>query len=438
MTGKSHPAVTRRFGIGLVALALAATACTSGDAETQSNADPADAEPAELSITPEAGGEEIAPNTPIRVNAQQGVITDVRVDQVVVGEAAVEGDGGGEGEGDAEGDLYAMTGTLNEDETEWVSDWNLRPGSEVVVTATAENDAGEETEFTSEFTTEEAVAGQRLELVSNFPSSGDTVGVGMPVVINFDMPVTNKAQVENSMNVVAEQETVGAWNWVTDQMAVFRPEEYWEPYQNVTVDLNLAGVEASEGVFGVRNYQIDFEIGRELIATMHVPDHEMIIEIDGEEERVIEVSNGAANRRFDTTTTGTHVMMERYEQLTMDSATVGIPEDDPGSYLVDVQYAVRTSNSGEFVHEASYNGNIGSANTSNGCTNLRMDDAQWFFNNTLMGDILDTTGTDREFEWDNGWGYWQKSWDEWLEGSETSEPQATTDGTPGSVHGEDL
>ncbi|MBQ1084662.1 MULTISPECIES: Ig-like domain-containing protein [unclassified Nocardiopsis] len=438
MTGKSHPAVTRRFGIGLVALALAATACTSGDAETQSNADPADAEPAALSITPEAGGEEIAPNTPIRVNAQQGVITDVRVDQVVVGEAAAEGDGGGEGEGDAEGGLYAMTGTLNEDETEWVSDWNLRPGSEVVVTATAENDAGEETEFTSEFTTEEAVAGQRLELVSNFPSSGDTVGVGMPVVINFDMPVTNKAQVENSMNVVAEQETVGAWNWVTDQMAVFRPEEYWEPYQNVTVDLNLAGVEASEGVFGVRNYQIDFEIGRELIATMHVPDHEMIIEIDGEEERVIEVSNGAANRRFDTTTTGTHVMMERYEQLTMDSATVGIPEDDPGSYLVDVQYAVRTSNSGEFVHEASYNGNIGSANTSNGCTNLRMDDAQWFFNNTLMGDILDTTGTDREFEWDNGWGYWQKSWDEWLEGSETSEPQATTDGTPGSVHGEDL
>jgi len=423
--------VTRRFGIGLVALALAATACTSGDAETQSNADP-DAEPAELSITPETGSEEIAPNTPIRVNAESGVITDVKVEQVVVGEAAAEG------EGDGEGDLYDMTGTLNEDETEWVSDWNLRPGSEIVVTATAANEAGEESEFTTEFTTHEAAPGQRLELVSNFPSSGDTVGVGMPVVINFDLPVTNKAQVENSMNVVAEQETVGAWNWVTDQMAVFRPEEYWEPYQNVTVDLNLAGVEASEGVFGVRNYQIDFEIGRELIATMHVPDHEMVIEIDGEEERVIEVSNGAANRRFDTTTTGTHVMMERYEQLTMDSATVGIPEDAPGSYRVDVQYAVRTSNSGEFVHEASYNGAIGSANTSNGCTNLRMDDAQWFFNNTLMGDILDTTGTDREFEWDNGWGYWQKSWDEWLDGSETAEPQSTTYGTPGPVHGEDL
>ena len=433
MTGMTPSAVTRRFGIGLVALALVATACTTGDAETQSNADTAvDAEPAELSITPEDGVEEIAPNTPIRVSAEHGTISDVRIDQVLVDETVAED------EGADDTDLYEMTGTLNEDGTEWVSDWNLRPGSEIAVTATAANEAGEETELTTEFTTHEAVPGQRLELASNFPTSGETVGVGMPIVVNFDLPVANKAQVESSMNVVAEQETVGAWNWVSDQMAVFRPEEYWEPYQNVTVDLNLAGVEASEGVFGVRNHQIDFEIGRELIATMHVPDHEMVIEVDGEHERTMEVSNGAANRRFDTTTSGVHVLMERYDTITMDSSTVGIPEDAPGSYRVDVQYAVRTSNSGEFVHEMSSNGAIGSANTSNGCTNLRMDDAVWFYENTLMGDILDTTGTDREFEWNNGWGYWQKSWDDWLDGSEVGEAQATTDGTPGSVHGEDV
>lgn len=435
MTGKTHPAVTRRFGIGLVALALVATACTSGDAETQSNSDP-DAEPAELSITPEDGVEEIEPNTPVRVSSEHGVITDVQVDQVEVAEADAEGEGDAEDEDD--GDLYEMTGTLNEDEDEWVSDWNLRPGSEIVVTATAENEAGEETELSTEFTTLDAVAGQRLELESNFPSSGDTVGVGMPVVINFDLPVSNKEQVENSMDVVAEEEVSGAWHWETDQMAVFRPEEYWEPYQDVTVDLNLSGVEASDGVYGVRNYQIDFEIGRELIATMHVPDHEMEIEIDGEHDRTLEVSNGAGTRHFDTTTSGVHVLMERYEELTMDSATVGIAEDDPGSYLVDVQYAVRTSNSGEFVHEMSSNGAIGSANNSNGCTNLRMDDARWFYEETLMGDILDTTGTDREFEYNNGWGYWQPTWEEWLEFDETGEPQTTAPGTPGSVHGEDL
>src|SRR5699024_1287991 len=125
----------------------------------------------------------------------------------------------------------------------------LRPGAEVTVTATAENEAGEATELVHDFTTQESVPGQRLELMSNFPSSGDTVGVGMPVVINFDLPVSNKTQVENSMMVTSDQEITGSWVWQTDQMAVFRPEEYWEPHQNVTVDLNLAGVEASDGVF---------------------------------------------------------------------------------------------------------------------------------------------------------------------------------------------
>lgn len=429
MTGKTHPVRMRRFGIGLVVFAFVASACTpSGEAETQASDDVVESEPAELSITPDADSEDLPPNSPVTVVADGGVITDVQVDQVVSAENEEEDDS-----------LYEMTGTLNEDETEWVSDWNLRPGAEVTVTATAENEAGETTELVHDFTTHEVIPGQRLELMSNFPSSGDTVGVGMPVVINFDLPVVNKTQVENSMMVTSEQEITGSWVWQTDQMAVFRPEEYWEPYQNVTVDLNLAGVEASEGVFGHRNHQIDFEIGRELIATMHVPDHEMIIEIDGEHERTMEVSNGAANREFDTTTSGVHVLMERYEELTMDSATVGIEEGDPGYYNVDVLYAVRTSNSGEFIHEMSSNSAIGSGNTSNGCTNLRMDDSRWFFENTLMGDILDTTGTDREFEWNNGWGFWQMSWDEWLGESETGEPHVTDgSGTPGPVHGEGL
>ncbi|MBB6121855.1 Ig-like domain-containing protein [Nocardiopsis algeriensis] len=432
MRGKSHPSVVRRFGIGLAALALVATACSSNDAETQSSssAEPEVDDAAQLAITPADGTEALAPNTPIQVTAEGGTITEVKVDQVVPAEAGAEG---GEAEDPS---LYEMTGSLNEDGTLWVSDWNLRPGAEVVVTATAENAEGETSELVHEFTTEEAVPGQRLELLSNFPSSGQTVGVGMPIVVNFDLPVTNKAEVENSMEVISEQGIQGAWNWPSDTMAVFRPETYWEPYQSVQVDMHLAGVEASEGVYGVKNYQLDFEIGRELIMTMHVPDHEMVVTVDGEHERTIPVSNGKGSRNFDTTTTGVHVLMERYESLTMDSTTVGIPEDSPGAYNVDVQYAVRTTNSGEFLHEASYNGNIGTANTSNGCTNLDMVNARWVFENTLMGDILDTTGTSRELEWHNGWGYWQMSWDEWLANSATGEAHVTDgSGTPGPVHG---
>ena len=70
---------------------------------------------------------------------------------------------------------------------------------------------------------------------------------------------------------------------------------------------------------------------------------------------------------------------------------------------------------------------------------MSVEDARWFHDQSLMGDVLKTTGTDRELEWDNGWGYYQRSWEEWLDHSITGAPQVTDgSGTPGSVHGEDL
>lgn len=424
-----------RAAVATAALVLL-TACSAGEEpDPDPDAQGTEAPGPEVTITPEPGATEIPPNTPVRVAAEGGTITDVRVDQVDPSEA-----GNGEPETEEEPTTLEVTGTLNEAEDAWTADWNLHPGSAITVTATATDDDGEETEVVSEFTTQDTTDGQRLELASNFPTSGQTVGVGMPVIINFDLPVTNKEQVENSIEVVAEEETQGAWNWVSDEMAVFRPEEYWEPYQEVAVDLRLAGVEASDGVFGVSDHRIEFEVGREMISTMHVPDHEMKVVVDGEDTRTIPVSNGAADERFNTTTSGVHLTMEKYESLVMDSATVGIEEGEPGHYRLDVDWAVRTSNSGEFSHAAPWNsGNLGSADTSNGCTNMSVEDARWFHDESLMGDVLETTGTDRELEWDNGWGFYQRSWEEWLEQSVTGEPQSTDgSGTPGNVHGEGL
>lgn len=435
-----HPLLT----VTVAAVVLLAAACTSeGGDDPGDTAAPGEQEQGpEVEITPAPGASAVPPTSPVRVEAVDGRLTDVRIEQATPDEVASgDSESGSEGAEDSgDEDPFAVSGTLNEAEDAWVSDWNLRPGAAVTVIATAADSDGEETEVVSEFTTLETVPGQNLELASNFPNSGDVVGVGMPVIVNFDLPVAHKEQVENSIEVTAEEETEGAWNWVTDEMAVFRPKEYWDPYQEVTVDLRLAGVEAADGVYGVENHRIEFEVGRELISTMNVPDHEMNVAIDGETVRTIPVSNGAADERFNTTTSGVHLTMEKYQELVMDSATVGIPEGEPGYYRLDVDWAVRTSNSGEFTHAAPWNsGNLGSANTSNGCTNMTVEDARWYHDQSLMGDILETTGTDRELEWDNGWGYYQRSWEEWLSHSVTGEPQSTDgSGTPGSVHGEDL
>jgi lipoprotein-anchoring transpeptidase ErfK/SrfK len=159
---------------------------------------------------------------------------------------------------------------------------------------------------------------------------------------------------------------------------VVRAEDFWEPYQDVTVNVRLAGVQFADEQFADRNYQINFAVGREQITEMNIPDYEMTVSVDGEEEKVFPVSNGAANRHFDTTMSGTQLTMEKYTDLTMDSATVGIPEGDPGYYRLDVKYAVRLSNSGEFTHAADWHSDHGVRNDSNGCTNILLDDARWY------------------------------------------------------------
>ncbi|MFC4561549.1 Ig-like domain-containing protein [Nocardiopsis mangrovi] len=438
MKGSTSTAGYRSVGAGAAGSAIILTAACTGlwAGVTGSGGD---TEPVTIEITPADGTGDVRSNVPITVGAANGTITDVRVEQAGGGpDEDIPARVGTEAEAVAEagdGDDYAMTGVLDKAKTEWVSDWNLVPGADVVVTATGINADGAETEVVSRFTTEPADKGKRLGLESNFPSSGQTVGVGMPVIVNFDAPVENKEQVENSIEVTSEKATQGAWNWFGDQMAVFRPEEYWEPDQKVSVNMRLAGVEASPGVVGTENRRLDFQVGREQITTVDDGAHEMTVQRSGKTVKTFPISNGRADTERYTTTNGVHLTMEKYEHLVMDSSTVGIPAGSAEAYRLDVNWAVRFSNSGEFAHAAPWNGNVGSANSSHGCTNMATDDAKWFHDETLMGDPYIVEGTDRELEVDNGWGFWQRSWDEWLENSPTGEPDSTDDtGTPGSVH----
>ncbi|KIH96687.1 hypothetical protein LP52_23590 [Streptomonospora alba] len=438
MKGRTRLRGVRGAGLAGLVLVLAA-ACTGQDGgSSQTAGEGQDA--VDVRISPEDGAGEVAPNVPVTVEAADAAITDVRVEQTG-GAADESGQGAGQSASPSDGDdspVHEVTGTLSEDESTWVSDWNLAPGSDVTVTATVETSDGEQAEVASEFSTEPAVEGKRLELQSNFPTSGQSVGVGMPVIVNFDLPVENKVQVENSMEVTSEQPVDGAWNWFGDTTAVFRPKEYWEPYQHVTVDLRLAGVEASEGVYGIENHQLNFDVGREQISTIEDSEHTMTVERDGESIKSFPISNGRADVRKYTTTSGVHLTMEKYDHLVMDSSTTGIPVDSPEGYKLDVDYAVRFSNSGEFTHAAPWNGRLGQSNESHGCTNMSNADAKWFYEESLMGDPLVINGTDRQLEVDNGWGYWQRSWEDWLANSPTGEADTTDgEGTPGGVHAEE-
>ncbi|WP_344968471.1 L,D-transpeptidase [Salinactinospora qingdaonensis] len=405
-----------------MAVLAVATGCTSdADLAGGDTAGSQPAEPVELTIAPQDGASEVAPDTPITVTADNGTISDVTVT--------------GPEEADPDS-VDAITGTLSEDETEWTSDWTLTPGTEFTVTATGESEAGETTEVVSSFSTLTATEGKRLELKANTPVSDTEVGVGMPVMVEFDYPVQNKAAVEAAMEVTSEKPAQGAWNWFSDKRLVFRTKEYWEPFQKVTVDMHLAGVEAADGVYGIENHRLEFTVGRSQISNIDEDNSHMTVERGGQQVKEFPVSLGRATTHEYTTTSGTHLTMSRETDFRMSNGTLGVPEDDPEYYDIEVDYGVRISWSGEYLHSMPSNNQLGEANTSHGCINMSLEGARWFYQNTLLGDPVVITGTDRILPVENGWGYWQRSWEDWVANSAVGEADDTTQpGTPGSPHG---
>jgi lipoprotein-anchoring transpeptidase ErfK/SrfK len=82
-----------------------------------------------------------------------------------------------------------------------------------------------------------------------------------------------------------------------------------------------------------------------------------------------------------------------------------------------VNWSVRMTTSGEYVHAAPWNGEIGAYSTSNGCTNLHVADAQWFYNFSNIGDIVQYPNASGQVQpvYD-GYGDWNVNWNLWLAG----------------------
>ena len=87
------------------------------------------------------------------------------------------------------------------------------------------------------------------------------------------------------------------------------------------------------------------------------------------------------------TPVGTYTVLAKERDVVMDSSSVGIPVDAPDGYLLDVEYAVRFTSRGLFVHSAPWAVNsLGYENVSHGCVGLSTEDAEWYFNTVNVGD----------------------------------------------------
>lgn len=393
---------TRPRGLaGLAAMAVLAAGCSVGGVIGE------EAKPPVVTITPADGTGQVKPEDGVTVKAQDGELTSVKVQ--------VKG--------------KDVPGSLSPDKTTWTASRSLLPDASYTVEAVASGEEAKTTTATSAFTTLKPK--ETFGLESNIPWSGQTVGVGMPIVVNFTDEITDKKAVEGALRVTSEEPVQGAWYWYTDKQVIFRTKTYWKAHQKVKVTGSLAGVKSAKGTYGTKDFTINFKVGTSNISTVNTRTHRMVVEVDGKEVRDVGISAGNATEYKYTTTNGVHITMDKKNPETMVSP--GIEPGQPGYYKEIVDHAVRISYSGEYVHSAPWSvGSQGSANVSHGCINASPEFAEWYYNQSKWGDIVTVTGTDRELEYDNGYGYWQKPWKDWVLGSAFDAPVATDGATPGA------
>ena len=312
-----------------------------------------------------------------------------------------------------------IKGRLSPDKTRWVSNTQLQAASRYRITSTAVDSESVKNSFESAFRTRKLSLDEQT-YPSFVPTDGQTVGVGMPVVIRFDVPVANQASIERHLKVTSQPAQVGAFHWISSQEVHWRPKNYWRPGTDVTVKADIGGVPAGNGIYGQLDRTQKFHVGDAMVSKVDMNSHQMRVFRNGKMIRNIPITTGE-QPKF-TTRSGTKVISEKHRTKRMNSETIGIdPESADGYDLDDVEYAMRVTNSGEFVHAAPWSvGDQGNANVSHGCTGMSTANAEWFYNNSNVGDVIQYVGTDRQMDLTNGFGDWNASFPDYQAGSALS------------------
>ncbi|MDO9455818.1 Ig-like domain-containing protein [Nocardioides sp.] len=338
------------------------------------------------------GAPAVPVSTLVKVAAETGALTSVAI-------SSPEGE---------------LPGAISDDGVSWTASERLEPGTTYSLKAVAEAD-GASSQVRRTFTASPLTLDEQT-YPSVAPLQGETVGVGMPVVVTFDLPVTDRAEFEKHMTVTASPAQAGSWYWLSDTTAHWRPKTYWKPGSKVAVDVDVNGVDAGNGIYGQEDRVVDFNVGKAHIYQVSAKTHDMKVFENGKLLRTLPITTG---KEGFTTRSGVKVIMEKFESKRMNSETVGIPQGSSESYDIDnVQWAMRVTNSGEFIHAAPWSvGSQGYANVSHGCTGMSTDNAAWLYSISRRGDVVEYTGTDRPMTFDNGYGDWNKSFKDYQGGS---------------------
>ncbi|MGI8576353.1 MAG: L,D-transpeptidase [Nocardioidaceae bacterium] len=349
---------------------------------------------ARLTTNIKDGAADVTVDTPVTVRASDG-----KLDSVVVSAGST-----------------TIPGSFNDNKTVWTASDLLEPGTTYAVRSKATGAAGKLTHSSSSFRTQDLSLDQQT-YAKIMPVQGQTVGVGMPIMVTFDVPVTDHAAFERHMTVTSTPSKVGTWHWVNDNEVHWRPRVYWQSGTHVAVHVDVNGVNAGNGIYGQMNRDVNFTVGSSVIIKADLKTDKMGVYLNGKLARTIPITGGKSGGY--ETRSGINVIEEKYTNIAMDAATVGISPGSSDYYNIpDVKYAQRITDSGEFLHAAPWSVYAqGHQNVSHGCVGMSTANAEWLFGKTHIGDPVEVAGTSRPQDAGNGWTDWNESWQQYQAGS---------------------
>ncbi|MFC0098413.1 Ig-like domain-containing protein [Micromonospora marina] len=399
----------RALAAGLLAAAMALTACTSGGGDKPSSWQGGDggeeAPKAAATISePAADAKDVPASTAITFTTKEAQDTTVELK-------------------DAAGTV--VDGTLAADGGSWLPSSALEYGQTYTATVTATGDDGKAATATSTFTTMAKPAKQIR--ITSFLGDDQVVGVGMPLIVKFGraIPEDYRDDIQRRMTVTSKPAQEGIWHWVSPTEVRYRPKTFWKANSTVSYRVQAGGLPLGGGWYGRADLSVDIKIGPALVMSVDNSTKRMTVTRDGKVVKTIPVSLG---KKSTPSSSGTMVVIEKLRHTVFDTMEELGPEE---GYRTEIDYAQRLTWGGEFIHAAPWSEGVqGRTNVSHGCVNVSMKEGSWLFANTRIGDPITVKGTERKLQNGNGWTDWNMSWDEYVKGSALPYDPPAADVTP--------
>ncbi|HEX5254183.1 MAG TPA: Ig-like domain-containing protein [Mycobacterium sp.] len=363
--------------------------------------------PAQITITPGPDTHDVDPVAPVTVKAENGTLTGV--DMVNESGKPVEG-------------------VMTPDNAVWKPTVPLGYGRTYTLTVTSSGVSGVAAKQVSSFSTLKPSNQTKVSFTTTSEAAlrdGGTYGVGTVIVAHFDEKIADRATAERQLSVTTNPKVEGSWYWVDDQNAHWRPERYYVPGTTVTAEAKIYGIALGDGLFGQDDTKVSFRLGDAHVSIADDATHQVSVFSNGNLQRTMPTSMGMGGTEDVGgktislwTPSGVYTVLDKGNPVIMDSSTFGLPKNSRLGYRETINWATKISSDGIYLHELDATvWAQGRRDTSHGCLNLNADNAKWFFDFSIPGDVVEVRNSGGPPLALAQNGDWTLSWDEWRKGS---------------------